>query len=124
METTIQNGGWIAVILYLFIKDAIIPVIRKSIPAKVKSDIKNETAQQNHIFAMEQKKLDAELATQNSLRESIAKLADTQAKQAGIQAAQAEISRVQNDTLVRIEEGQRQILDLLPKPTKTRKAAK
>lgn len=121
MEATIQNGGWIAVIVYLFLKDAIIPVIRKSIPAKVKGDIKSEAESQKHAFVMEQKKLDAELATQTSLRESIAKLADTQVTQAATQAAQAEISRVQNDTLIRLETGQREILDRLPK---TRKAGK
>ena len=115
-----QYGGWFA-IAYLIIKDVIIPIVRKTIPAKVKSDIKSEQAQQTHEFVLEQKRLDAELATQKSLRESIEKLTDAQVSQAKTQAAQAEISRVQNETLSRLENGQREILSRLPKP---RKAAK
>ena len=114
-----QYGGWFA-IAYLIIKDVIIPIVRKTIPAKVKSDIKSEQAQQTHEFVLEQKRLDAELATQKSLRESIEKLTDAQVSQAKTQAAQAEISRVQNEALSRLENGQREILSRLPK----RKAAK
>ncbi len=106
MEATIQNGGWIAVIVYLFLKDAIIPVIRKSIPAKVKSEIKTEQAQQNHEFLMEQKRLDADIAMRKSLSENLAKLAETQSQT-------TEILRGQNKRLESIEADTKEIKEKL-----------
>lgn len=114
-EANISNfSGWLA-IAYLIIKDILIPLFRKAVPAKMKKD----QAQQTHEFVVEQKRLDAELATQKSLRESIEKLTDAQVKQAETQAKQAEISRVQTDTLIRLEDGQKEILNRLPKPRKS-----
>lgn len=110
MDTVSQYSGWFA-IAYLIIKDIFVPAFRKSIPAKVK----NESDQLRHSLAMEEKKLEADLATQERLTRSIEELTKTQAQQ-------TELSRVTNERLNRIEDGQKEILTRLPRPT--RKAAK
>ena len=115
MESSIQQGGWIAVIVYLFFKDAIIPLIRKTIPAKVKGDMKIETAQQNHDFAMEQKRLDSEIEFKKSLTETVKKISETQ-------ASQVEILRLQGEQILVIANDTKEIKESLKRPS--RKAAK
>mgnify|MGYP000910463285 CR=1 FL=1 len=102
MDATIQSGGWFVVIIYLFIKDAIIPIIRKSIPAKVKGDIRTEQEQQKHEFAMEEKRLNADIEMRRSLTENLAKLAETQSQT-------TEILRGQNQRLQNIEADTKEI---------------
>ena len=82
-----QYGGWFA-ILYLIIKDVIIPLVRKTVPAKVK----NESEQIKHTLAMEEKKINSEIATQERLTKSIEELARNA-------ITQTELSRVQNDRM-------------------------
>lgn len=86
-----QYGGWFA-ILYLIIKDVIIPLVRKTVPAKVKAD----SEQQRHTQIMEEKKINSEIATQERLAKSIEELAKTQ-------AVQTELFRVQDGRVAVIE---------------------
>ena len=110
MESIVQNApGWLALTI-IIIDRVIIPIANKVVPAKVKSD----SEQLKHTLSMEEKKLEADLATQERLTKSIEELTKTQ-------ATQTELSRVTNERLNRLEDGQKEILDRLPKP---RKAAK
>lgn len=108
-----QYGAWFA-IAYIILKEAIIPIFRKTIPAKVKSEIKNETEAQKHAFIIEQKKLDAELETHKRLADNIGE--STKAI-----VAQTEVLRNVLSEMKSIREDNREILSRLPKP---RKAAK
>lgn len=65
-----QVGGWLA-ILYLLVKDVVVPVLRKTIPAKVKSEIKQETKQIEHAHEVELKRLDAELSFQKQIADAV-----------------------------------------------------
>ncbi len=82
-----QYGGWFA-ILYLIVKDVIIPLVRKTVPAKVKA----ESEQQKHAQYMEEKKINSEIATQERLTKSIEELAKNA-------VTQTELSRVANDRM-------------------------
>lgn len=86
-----QYGGWFA-IAYLIIKDVIIPLVRKTVPAKVKAD----SEQHKHAQFMEEKKINSEIATQERLAKSIEELAKTQ-------AIQTELFRVQDGRVAVIE---------------------
>ena len=92
-----QYGGWFA-IAYLIIKDVIIPLVRKTVPAKVKAD----SEQHKHAQFMEEKKINSEIATQERLAKSIEELAKTQ-------AIQTELFRVQDNRLAVIESDMRDI---------------
>lgn len=65
-----QVGGWLA-ILYLLVKDVVVPVLRKTIPAKVKSEIKQETKQIEYVHEVELKRLDAELSFQKQIADAV-----------------------------------------------------
>ena len=114
METINQYGVWFA-LGYPIIKEIIIPLARKLIPAKVKSDMKTQQEQQRHEFAMEQKRLDAEIEYKKSLAESIAQISKTQSQQ-------VEISRVQGEQIQVIYADTKEIKEALKRPA--RKAAK
>ncbi len=86
-----QYSGWIA-LAYLIVKDVLIPFVNKSIPAKAKA----QTEQQKHAQAMEEKKINSEIATQERLTKSIEELTKNQ-------VAQTELSRVQNERMSIIE---------------------
>ena len=86
-----QYGGWLAIV-YLVIKDVITPLVNKTIPAKAKS----QTEQQKHIQAMEEKKINSEIATQERLAKSIEEISRTQ-------AVQTELFRVQDGRVAIIE---------------------
>lgn len=92
-----QYGGLVA-ILYLIVKDVIIPLVRKTVPAKVKAD----SEQQKHAQYMEEKKINSEIATQDRIAKSIEKLTETQ-------AVQTELFRVQDNRLAVIESDMRDI---------------
>lgn len=86
-----QYSGWIA-LAYLIVKDVLIPFVNKSIPAKAKA----QTEQQKHAHALEEKKINSEIATQERLTKSIEELTKNQ-------VAQTELSRVQNERMSIIE---------------------
>jgi hypothetical protein len=65
--TDVSNiTGWLA-IFYIIVKDLIIPVFRKTIPAKTKQ----ENEQLRHDLLMEEKRLDAELGYQKRIAEAV-----------------------------------------------------
>ena len=110
MENINQYGVWFA-LGYPIIKEIIIPLARRVIPAKVKSEIKSGQEQQKHDFAMEQKRLDAEIDYKKSLAESISQISKTQAQQ-------VEISRVQGEQIQVIYADTKEIKEALKRPRK------
>lgn len=65
-----QVSGWLAII-YLLVKDVIVPVLKKTIPAKVKNEIKQETKQIEYAHEVELKRLDAELSFQKQIADAV-----------------------------------------------------
>lgn len=67
MDATIQQGGWVVVIVYIVIKDFFIPTFKSYIPAKQKQ----ETEQQRHERVLAEKRLDAELLYQEKIADAV-----------------------------------------------------
>ena len=65
--TDISNiTGWLAII-YILVKDLVIPVFRKTIPAKTKQ----ENEKLSHDLRMEEKRLESELEYQKRIAEAV-----------------------------------------------------
>ena len=117
MESINQYGVWFA-LGYPIIKEIIIPLARRVIPAKVKSEIKSGQEQQKHEFEMEKTRLDAEIEYKKSLIEYKKSLAESISQISKTQAQQVEISRVQGEQIQVIYADTKEIKEALKRPRK------